>query len=448
MEKIILKNDIEIISVKKFLGEYSIEDETCFYIGDEFINSSGDGLTNSSGDEMIKLYKFPLSLVNDYNISFECSNDEPTEYIPYTDILIKDGKVFNIFHCLYTNNFLNSFRISLKKLLIKCTAKYNKELTLNIYDTFGYNLQDEYSQSHLTKLINHPTFKLSEEEKEKITEIYRRKRLEKYEEPSNPFWVHVIEPKVTKVHLSIKPEYVLYAFHMIFKNIIKISSIVQLDSDKEEDIKKIRPDIPNNLLKVYHTIIDYFKLVPSFYISNLSSYYNSTAGRLPTFVFYAYFNYTKILINGLKSIFSDEIIEKISLNKAPRFNLRVNKMIYIAFGNGDDKKEYTHMFDQPDEYKELEKLCITKLNEPACLKINEYSQKYSDNNICVFDKSDNKCKESDNKDRFGLVYSWGDYTKLEKIYNKIDVEKPAKIEDYKQKYLKYKMKYLALKQKN
>ena len=97
MEKIILKKDIEIISVKNFLGIYSIEDETCFYIGDE--------LTNSSGDEMIKLYKFPLSLVNDYNISFECSNDEPTEYIPYTDILIKDGKVFNIFHCLYTNNF-------------------------------------------------------------------------------------------------------------------------------------------------------------------------------------------------------------------------------------------------------------------------------------------------------------------------------------------------------
>jgi hypothetical protein len=440
MEKIILKKDIEIISVKNFLGNYSIEDYTVFYIGDE--------LTNSSGDEMIKLYKFPLSLVNDYNISFKCSNDEPTEYIPYTDILIKDGKVFNIFHCFYTNNFLYSFRDSLKKLFVIWTEKYKNEFSLEHKDKFGYNLEDSYCQYHLTKLINHPTFKLSEEEKVKITEIYRRKRLEKYEQLSNPILDYSIQPEITKIHLSIKPEYVLYVFHMIFKNIIKISHMVELDSDKEEDIKKIRPDIPNNLLKVYHSVIDYFKLVPTFYISNLSSYYNSTAGRLPTFVFYTYFINTKFLVNGLKSIFSDEIIEKISLNKAPRFNLRVNKMIYIAFGNGDDKKEHTHMFDQPDEYKELEKLCITKLNEPECLKINEYSQKYSDNDICVFDKVENKCKESDNKDRFGLVYSWGDYTKLEKIYNKIDVEKPAKIEDYKQKYLKYKMKYLALKQKN
>lgn len=440
MEKIILKNDIEIISVKKFLGEYLIEDETCFYIGDE--------MSNSLEDEMIKLYKLPLSLVKDYYLSYDCSNDEPNEYIPYMDVLIKDGKVFNIFHCLYTNNFLKIFKNDLKKLFVKWSEKYKNDFTLHHKDTFGYNLEDFYSSYPHLKLINNPTFKISEEEKEKITEIYIRQKPVKNQEPYNPsLFSNIIEPKITKIHLSIKPEYVLYVFHMIFKNIIKISIIAKLDSDKEEDIKKIRPDIPNNLFTVYHSVIDYFKLVPTFYISNISSYYNSIAGRLPTFSFYTYFNFTKTLINGLKSIFSDEIIEKISLNKAPRFNLRINKMIYVAFGNGDDKKTHTHMYDQPDEYKELEKLCITKLNEPDCLKINEYSQKYSDNNICVFDKSDNKCKESDNKDRLGLVYSWGDYTKLEKIYNKFDVEKPANIEDYKQKYLKYKMKYLALKNK-
>jgi len=70
-KKTILKNDIEIISVKDFLTDYLDVEETYFYIGDE--------LTNSLEDEMIKLYKFPLSLVKDYNLSYDCSNDEPNE---------------------------------------------------------------------------------------------------------------------------------------------------------------------------------------------------------------------------------------------------------------------------------------------------------------------------------------------------------------------------------
>jgi hypothetical protein len=440
-KKTILKNDIEIISVKDFLTDYLDVEETYFYIGDE--------LTNSLEDEMIKLYKFPLSLVKDYNLSYDCSNDEPNEYIPYIDILIKEGKVFNIFKCFYTENFFYSFSDSLKKLFVKWSEKYKKDFYLEQKDTFGYNLIDQYTLNPLNKIIYNRFFKISEEEKEKIKEIYYRPA--KYNEPYKPLFWTKGEPKITKLHLSIKPEYVLYVFHMIFKNTIKLNITRQLDSDKEEDIRKIRPDIPNNLFITYYSLIEYFKFVPNFGISHLSSYFNLLHGKLPTFTFYVDFIQTKELISGLKSIFSDEIIEKINFNKAPRYNLRINKMIYVAFGNGDDKKIpylLTHLFDQPDEYKELEKLCITKLNEPECLKINEYSQKYSDNDICVFDKEENKCKESDNKDRLGLVYNWGDYTKLEKIYNKFDVEKPANIEDYKQKYLKYKMKYLALKQKN
>lgn len=446
MESIILRNDIENIPIKKFIyNEYSIHEENIFfYIGDE--------ITKDDEVEMIKLYKFPLAIMRNYEF-ITPKVEGPYEFIPYTDILVKGDKIFNIFKCIMTLNFKKTyFSRSMLELMKKWHT--NKEYELIHKDVFGYSLENIYFDLY-NQIINNPILKLDDSKIVQIRGImYPPKppiiesQLPKtFQMPPPLKFIKSDLPKITKIHLSIKPEYLLYATELIIKNYLKLMRGEPLNDDMKREIIKIIPEISEDMFILKRPNFDYFKIIPDFFFSYLSSEFNKNYKRLPSIAFYPYsFLHCKEIINGLKEIFSEEIINKISLNTAPRYNLRINKIIYISFGDGDGK-EHNYSYNQPTEYIKLEETCKTKMNEIDCLKINEFSQAYSDHDICIFDKSDNKCKKNDNIDRLSLVYNFGKYNKLETIYNELEIEsKPAKIEDFEKKYKKYKMKYLALKQ--
>jgi len=433
IEKIINDPIINISRYKLMRDPPQFERNT-FYIGNE--------LQIEDEDDIIKLHRFDIDFLKDYVFTPPelADDEEPYIYLPYqekfNDHLDKFAREFTIYNSFYNYDFLNSFYNLMYNQVIKWNQKYHNFIVEQ--DRFFFNLKSSEYKPISTITYNiyekYPGIDLNE-----IRKILSSSRSG--------------ENIIVKIHMAVKPEYIFYVCEMLIKHYDKF---LFDDNLSDEQITKIKEIIPNfrteipEILNMKGSYLDNFKLVPNFNLSNFSPAFKKAYNILPTFVFYPNFStYSTKIVNILKEIFNERVTNIIHIDKAPRYNLRINKMIYIGYGNGDHKPGTKLLYgretdyDQPEEYYRLEEKCKTKLNKEDCLKINEFSQKYSDNDICSFDEQDGMCKISKNENRYNLVIHGSSFTSLKKIYNEIE-PKPAKIEDYEQKYIKYKMKYLAL----
>jgi len=433
-------------SYSNFIFRYESSFPTnIFYIGNELLDYKNE----SSFIPNIKLHKFRISFLKDYEFTPPdlTDDEEPYIYLPYqekfSDQLDKFGKDFNIYNSFYTYSFLESFRQLMYNQVKKWNKKYNN-YEIGYLNKFFYSLMP----SKYTTIDS-----ISRRLIEKNYNLYKSFRpIEKILESKSKCKENI----TVKIHMSIKPEYIFYVCEMIIKHYDKF--IIHDDlSEKEITLFKnyvsdFETEIPE-ILSMKNSYLYHFKFIPNFNLSNLSPAFKRHNNILPSFVFYpTCSSYANKIINILKEIFNERITNIIHINKAPRYNFRINKMIYIGYGDGDYKPGTKledgkkTLYDQPEEYYRLEEKCKTKLNKEDCLKINEFSQNYSDNDICSFDEQDGICKISKDEKRYNLVLVDSSFKSLKNIYNEIE-PKPARIEDYEQKYKKYKMKYLALRKK-
>lgn len=129
----------------------------------------------------------------------------------------------------------------------------------------------------------------------------------------------------------------------------------------------------------------------------------------PNFVFYTESDaYTKILLTYLKVVFSDEYSKKNDstyLDYYPRFNIKINNMIFVSYGDtrnkeremicGEQNRHYrcrTHL-SFPDEYQEIVDSCHTKTEEKTCKQLNEFPKRVSGHQLCEWKNSECRSKK-------------------------------------------------------
>ena len=106
-------------------------------------------------------------------------------------------------------------------------------------------------------------------------------------------------------------------------------------------------------------------------------------------------------IKILVELFPDSL-QDVGSKKYPRFNFRVNNIVYCAFGNGDDKENIADdIYTQPTEYKKVK--CNTTNDGNTCLMNNANSKILSNTELCTYSK-DGICKEKNILSKYKLVY--------------------------------------------
>ena len=148
---------------------------------------------------------------------------------------------------------------------------------------------------------------------------------------------------------------------------------------------------------------------------------------LPKIVFYPdEYLFLEDFISLLLALFPEENIgPMIETHYYPRFNLRLNSVLFIANGNADDKhldieKKADHFnikknayYKKPDEYIELEKTCHSKATKQACLNQNQLSNRISNQNVCDWEGTCIPTRQ------FSSNLLMTDISSLEKFYTKI-----------------------------
>jgi len=115
----------------------------------------------------------------------------------------------------------------------------------------------------------------------------------------------------------------------------------------------------------------------------------------------------KFLIKILQEIFPPNL-HYISSNKIPRFNIRINPLIYLGLGDGSHKEDLVeselengeentpkNKYKTFDEYLTIMRKCKDNITEKTCLDANIFSKNISGHNLCVWDeKGEPKCSKN------------------------------------------------------
>jgi len=128
----------------------------------------------------------------------------------------------------------------------------------------------------------------------------------------------------------------------------------------------------------------------------------------PNFVFYTESDaYTKLLLTYLKVVFSDEYSKKndsVYLDYYPRFNIKINDMIYVSYGDTRNKEREMICEEKdrhyrcgsrlslPDEYQEIVDSCHTKRDIITCKQSNKFPKRVSGHELCEWKNSNCRSK--------------------------------------------------------
>jgi len=216
---------------------------------------------------------------------------------------------------------------------------------------------------------------------------------------------------MNKIHMMFRHEYFPFVVDRIMShrrlffnsNIKLMARPLTTAVDKEWDTFpasiKLETDLPQAEINVRPDVISSLSLRDEFgkstFMSNGREYKYETV-FLPKIVFYPDKNVEiKDLISLLLTLFPEERIgAMIEPNYYPRFNLRLNSVLFIAMGDADFKNGTVnkledhyevipnYSYHKPSEYDELEKTCSSKVTKQECLNQNQLSKRISNQNVC------------------------------------------------------------------
>jgi hypothetical protein len=406
MQKIIFTKEIEQISMND-LVEYKvgivqklkIDDPRFFYIGD------ATDIIKIDDVEYINLKRFHIQPFLNYKLEIpELIDNIPYEFSPYNELL---GK-YNLFNSVLLFKDIDDldFYMKIKYIFV------NKYINILNKDRSSYwfylqlNLENYKAAFEKELLANIPA-ELPENAKNEI-----KKYINYYN--NDVLWqveYTYLEEHVYKFHLQIKSIYIIYALEMIYRNFEKFCLPLEADFSRNPDTSP-RPNtylqenniiLPNTPFKSgFHE----FKITPNYGFSYISDLYKKEmGGYLPVFVFYfvgVYATRFNVIhfIKIINEIFPNNVQELISYNFIPRFNIRINKILCIAFGNGDTKISNIKYYKEkglqypshiPKEYKYQMNKCIENKDKESCLKKNKYSNYLTGTDICNFNDDTNEC---------------------------------------------------------
>jgi len=398
-------NDIEQISVQKLVfgherTDYTIDNDEYFYIGDK------SDIVTIDGEDFINLKRMEKKPFIEFNLQLpELDENKPYEFSPYQEILGKYN-IFNsilVFVSIEGNNGLGLF----KKIKTIFKSKYSNTIDLWNKESKEWFLQlnlKNYKLDFEKKIIKNIPVDLPEDIKLNINEfiqVYDSGRSHERTDPDD-------DPDIIKMHLMIKPLYIIYVAEMIYKHFEKFClPIIYFNSKAKEIEKSNNINLPDTPFRTYFSEYKITKNSAYSIIHNL--YKKKSGGFLPTFAFYIdYYNYTDIgpskqfsvkhFIKTVNEIFPKNVQELISNDLIARFNIKINKMINIGFGNGDEKAHVPpeSKYGVPIEYIKILETCNQSLNKSSCLKKNELSNYFTGTNICIYDENKNECIGTEN----------------------------------------------------
>ena len=152
----------------------------------------------------------------------------------------------------------------------------------------------------------------------------------------------------------------------------------------------------------------------------------------PIIVFYTTdLEYTRKLIKILKYSFPDSKTESMTagIDYYPRFNIKINNMVYVSIGNSNDKMDKNKCVNnngklicEPDqlpplplEYKEIQEKCGLEKNENRCHILNSIPSKISKHSLCQW--KENECKP---RRTLSSHYLIGDKKSIRNVYEELD----------------------------
>lgn len=218
-----------------------------------------------------------------------------------------------------------------------------------------------------------------------------------------------------KIHLMCKPEYMPIVIDTIITNRDKF--MIHSDNPDKHPMFTFKI-IPNNYaqefpLQRFHSteknpeeLQKQFRPTP--YLFNGIAY-ESELVYPPGIVFYLQSIYLDRYLSILFSLFPDDkTIDYTWPHYYPRFNMKINNIIYVAFTGADDKfnsiscdvstvpaqcsSVQIHNYLLPQEYKDIQDKC-SSLSVDTC-NDNAFSRTISDSTLCKWNPKQNQCERS------------------------------------------------------
>jgi hypothetical protein len=151
----------------------------------------------------------------------------------------------------------------------------------------------------------------------------------------------------------------------------------------------------------------------------------------PNMVFYIYESDMKTTLDHMKLLFSDndQTLNEYRMDGYyPRFNIKINKMIFVGIGEGANKVDLGYedhlpcsmvsghfvcrgpiqtQYQIPIEYKQIQESCVAQASKQACLSQNKLSKQVSNHDLCKWVEHEQKKSWEDEEMDFSAspVYS-------------------------------------------